>query len=212
MGSDAYASGEALVALRESGAVPVTDRAYRKGLEFLLRTQIEDGSWIVETRAVPDPGVLRERVSLRREPVGVRGRDRMGDHRARARDPDRDGDSASARAGAGTAQARRRERRARRLRADSDVAGTDARAAPVEDGRLRRRDRRRRTVRCVLLRLSPRRPHDRGRASRPHQDRGEGRQAVGTARRNARRSLGTRPGTVRGAPGPRVRHRTAASF
>ena len=53
MGSDAYATGEALVALRESGAVAPTDRAYRKGIEFLLRTQIDDGSWIVETRAVP---------------------------------------------------------------------------------------------------------------------------------------------------------------
>ena len=29
------------------------DRAYRKGLEFLLRTQIDDGSWMVETRSVP---------------------------------------------------------------------------------------------------------------------------------------------------------------
>ena len=53
MASDAYATGEALVALRESGVVPATDLAYRKGLAFLLRTQIEDGSWIVETRAVP---------------------------------------------------------------------------------------------------------------------------------------------------------------
>ena len=53
MASDAYASGEALVALRESGAIALTDRAYRKGLEFLLRTQIADGSWIVETRTVP---------------------------------------------------------------------------------------------------------------------------------------------------------------
>ena len=53
LASDAYATGEALVALRESGVVAVGDRAYRKGLEFLLRTQIEDGSWIVETRSVP---------------------------------------------------------------------------------------------------------------------------------------------------------------
>jgi ankyrin repeat protein len=53
MGSDAYATGEALVALHESGAAAPGDRAYRKGLEFLLRTQIEDGSWLVETRAVP---------------------------------------------------------------------------------------------------------------------------------------------------------------
>jgi ankyrin repeat protein/cytochrome c551/c552 len=53
MGSDAYATGEALVALRESGASAANDRAYRKGLEFLLRTQIDDGSWLVETSAVP---------------------------------------------------------------------------------------------------------------------------------------------------------------
>jgi glucose/arabinose dehydrogenase/mono/diheme cytochrome c family protein len=53
MASDAYATGEALVALRESGVVAVGDSAYRKGLEYLLRTQIEDGSWIVETRSVP---------------------------------------------------------------------------------------------------------------------------------------------------------------
>ena len=53
MASDAYATGEALVALRESAAVPSSDRAYRTGLEYLLRTQIDDGSWIVETRSVP---------------------------------------------------------------------------------------------------------------------------------------------------------------
>ena len=53
MVSDAYATGEALVALRESGASARSSRAYRKGLEFLLRTQIDDGSWIVETQAVP---------------------------------------------------------------------------------------------------------------------------------------------------------------
>ena len=40
MASDAHATGEALV-------------AFRKGLEFLLRTQIDDGSLVVETRAVP---------------------------------------------------------------------------------------------------------------------------------------------------------------
>ena len=53
MASDAYATGEALVALRESGAIAPGDRAYRNGLEYLLRTQFEDGSWIVETRSVP---------------------------------------------------------------------------------------------------------------------------------------------------------------
>jgi hypothetical protein len=53
MGSDAYATGQALFALRESRASAPGDRAYRKGIEFLLRTQVEDGSWLVETRAVP---------------------------------------------------------------------------------------------------------------------------------------------------------------
>ena len=53
MPSDAYATGEALVALRESRASASSVAAYRKGVEFLLRTQIDDGSWVVETRAVP---------------------------------------------------------------------------------------------------------------------------------------------------------------
>jgi ankyrin repeat protein len=53
MASDAYATGQALFALRESRRVAPSDRAYRKGVEFLLRTQIDDGSWPVETRAVP---------------------------------------------------------------------------------------------------------------------------------------------------------------
>ena len=51
--TDAYATGEALVALRESGAVEATDPAYRKGVEYLLRTQIADGSWFVESRSEP---------------------------------------------------------------------------------------------------------------------------------------------------------------
>lgn len=53
MDSDAYATGEALVALRESGVVPADDPAIRRGVEYLLRTQFEDGSWFVKSRAVP---------------------------------------------------------------------------------------------------------------------------------------------------------------
>jgi len=53
MGTDAYATGQALVALRESGSIAADAPAYRKGLEYLLRTQIDDGSWVVESRAVP---------------------------------------------------------------------------------------------------------------------------------------------------------------
>jgi hypothetical protein len=53
LASDAYATGQALVALRQAGALPVTDPAYKRGIEFLLKTQLEDGSWYVRSRAVP---------------------------------------------------------------------------------------------------------------------------------------------------------------
>jgi hypothetical protein len=53
LGSDSYATGQALVALNEAGALPVTDPAYHRGVEFLLKTQLEDGSWFVRSRAIP---------------------------------------------------------------------------------------------------------------------------------------------------------------
>jgi ankyrin repeat protein len=53
LGSDAYATGQALVALKEAGALAATDPAYRRGVEFLLSTQFEDGSWYVRSRSVP---------------------------------------------------------------------------------------------------------------------------------------------------------------
>jgi ankyrin repeat protein len=52
LSSDAYATGQVLVALREAG-VPATDPAYQKGVKFLLDTQLEDGSWHVRSRAIP---------------------------------------------------------------------------------------------------------------------------------------------------------------
>jgi ankyrin repeat protein len=51
--SDAYATGQALVALREGGALAVTDPAYKRGIKFLVGTQLEDGSWYVKSRAIP---------------------------------------------------------------------------------------------------------------------------------------------------------------
>jgi ankyrin repeat protein/mono/diheme cytochrome c family protein len=51
--SDAYATGQALVALRESGLVKPSDKAYARGLQFLLRSQAADGSWHVPSRAIP---------------------------------------------------------------------------------------------------------------------------------------------------------------
>ena len=53
LASDAYATGQALVALVRSGAVKPGDDAYRKGVRFLLDTQLEDGSWYVRSRAIP---------------------------------------------------------------------------------------------------------------------------------------------------------------
>jgi ankyrin repeat protein len=50
--SDAYATGEALVALSEAGMLP-EDPKYRQGVRFLLKTQLADGSWVVRTRSLP---------------------------------------------------------------------------------------------------------------------------------------------------------------
>lgn len=50
MQSDPYATGEVLVALRESGTLSATDPAFLRGLQFLMRTQAQDGSWFVKTR------------------------------------------------------------------------------------------------------------------------------------------------------------------
>jgi hypothetical protein len=52
MGSDAYATGEALYALNTAGKMPVNDPVYRKGVKYLLRTQAADGSWHVKSRSI----------------------------------------------------------------------------------------------------------------------------------------------------------------
>ncbi len=49
-GSDAYATGQALVALNQAGGLPAADPAYRRGVAYLLRTQQPDGTWRVDTR------------------------------------------------------------------------------------------------------------------------------------------------------------------
>jgi hypothetical protein len=51
--SDAYATGQVLVALKLAGALPATAPAYKRGIEFLMKTQLEDGSRYVKTRAIP---------------------------------------------------------------------------------------------------------------------------------------------------------------
>jgi squalene cyclase len=49
--SDAYATGETLWGLRETGLVPVDSPIYRRGVDFLLNTQWPDGTWYVHSRA-----------------------------------------------------------------------------------------------------------------------------------------------------------------
>lgn len=50
MESGAFTTGLAMLALESSG-LPVSDPAYQRGVQYLLNTQLEDGSWHVRTRA-----------------------------------------------------------------------------------------------------------------------------------------------------------------
>jgi ankyrin repeat protein len=49
--SDAYATGQALYTLHEMG-ISFSNPVFRKGADFLLKTQKEDGSWYVKSRAM----------------------------------------------------------------------------------------------------------------------------------------------------------------
>ena len=51
LATDAYATGQALVALREARAIGVGSPAYQRGIQYLLNSQLEDGSWYVRTRS-----------------------------------------------------------------------------------------------------------------------------------------------------------------
>jgi ankyrin repeat protein/mono/diheme cytochrome c family protein len=51
--SDAWATGQSLVALHTAGGLPTDDPAYRRGIAMLLRTQFDDGSWFVQSRSWP---------------------------------------------------------------------------------------------------------------------------------------------------------------
>jgi hypothetical protein len=50
MRTDAYATGQALYALQASG-VRGADEVYQRGVAYLLRTQLGDGTWFVRSRA-----------------------------------------------------------------------------------------------------------------------------------------------------------------
>lgn len=51
--TDAYATGLALFALASAGAIRTDEVVYQRGVEFLLKEQLNDGSWFVRTRASP---------------------------------------------------------------------------------------------------------------------------------------------------------------
>jgi hypothetical protein len=53
MQPDAYATGTALVALNQAGGLKTDAEAYRRGLKYLLSTQLRDGSWRVASRSDP---------------------------------------------------------------------------------------------------------------------------------------------------------------
>jgi hypothetical protein len=50
---DAYATALSLYALHRGGELPTSDPAYQRGLEYLLKTRLPDGSWHVKSRSFP---------------------------------------------------------------------------------------------------------------------------------------------------------------
>jgi hypothetical protein len=52
-GTEAYSTGQALMALRESGKLAKTSEAFHKGIQYLRNSQLADGSWYVASRSVP---------------------------------------------------------------------------------------------------------------------------------------------------------------
>ena len=51
--SDAYSTGQVLVALHEAGGVAIADPVWQRGIAYLLDTQVSDGSWHVASRLHP---------------------------------------------------------------------------------------------------------------------------------------------------------------
>lgn len=64
MDSDAYSTGEVLIALREGAAIPISDPGFQRGLRFLLTSQQADGSWRVKSRLHPPAPVSPPYVNM----------------------------------------------------------------------------------------------------------------------------------------------------
>jgi hypothetical protein len=56
--SDAYATGETLVALHLAAGISPADPVYRRGVGFLLCDVEEDGTWFVRSRSTPFQGYI----------------------------------------------------------------------------------------------------------------------------------------------------------
>lgn len=54
--SDAFATGQALYALHRAG-VPATEPVIRKGLDYLIKAQRDDGTWPMTSRTNPETGL-----------------------------------------------------------------------------------------------------------------------------------------------------------
>ena len=51
--TDAYATGQALVAMHWGAGMKTSDPAFQRGIAYLVRTQFADGSWLVRSRTFP---------------------------------------------------------------------------------------------------------------------------------------------------------------
>ena len=76
--TDAYATGQALVALQTSGYA-VSSSEYQRGVAFLLRTQFPDGSWLVRIAYVSGAAAEGQRIPSRKAPVDLGRRHELGD-------------------------------------------------------------------------------------------------------------------------------------
>jgi hypothetical protein len=85
LSSDAYATGQALTVLRESGAAGAKDAACQRASQFLLSTQFE--RWIVvrQDSSNADSTLFRVGLSVWQRPIHLRRGHKLGDESARAR-------------------------------------------------------------------------------------------------------------------------------
>jgi len=57
--SDAYATGQALFALRQAAGITTAHPQFQSGIKFLLDDQLQDGTWHVVRRAFPFQPTMR---------------------------------------------------------------------------------------------------------------------------------------------------------